>query len=171
MFLTLLITISLFDIYDLLIPGQHNHKCLPKSKENLILKGGQFESAGGGQFAPARTDFYVGTEVVNLDRQTLVKWNGLSSMSTTRRKFSKEFKAKVVLEALKERETLESLAKKYELQPTQISLWKTQAMSNFPALFSSDKPKDKENDVDVQQLYAQIGKLQVQNDFLKKKLQ
>lgn len=92
-------------------------------------------------------------------------------MSTTRRKFSKEFKAKVVLEALKERETLESLSKKYELQPTQISLWKTQAMSNFRALFSSDKPKDKENDVDVQQLYAQIGKLQVQNDFLKKKLQ
>jgi transposase-like protein len=92
-------------------------------------------------------------------------------MSTTRRKFSKEFKAKVVLEALKERETLESLAKKYELQPTQISLWKTQAMSNFPTLFSTDKPKDKESDVDVQQLYAQIGKLQVQNDFLKKKLQ
>ena len=92
-------------------------------------------------------------------------------MSTTRRKFSKEFKAKVVLEALKERETLESLAKKYELQPTQISLWKAQAMSNFPALFSSDNPKDKESDVDVQQLYAQIGKLQVQNDFLKKKLQ
>ena len=55
---------------------------------------------------------------------------------TTRRKFSKDFKAKVVLEALKERETLESLAKKYELQPTQISLWKSQAMNNFSALFS-----------------------------------
>jgi transposase len=37
---------------------------------------------------------------------------------TKRRKFSKDFKVKVVLEALKERETLESLAKKYELQPT-----------------------------------------------------
>lgn len=92
-------------------------------------------------------------------------------MSTTRRKFSKEFKSKVVLEALKERETLESLAKKYELQPTQISLWKTQAMNNFSALFSVETPKDKGNEVDVQQLYAQIGKLQVQNDFLKKKLQ
>lgn len=45
-------------------------------------------------------------------------------MSTSRRKFSKEFKAKVVLESLKERETIESLARKYELQPTQISLWK-----------------------------------------------
>jgi transposase len=87
---------------------------------------------------------------------------------TTRRKFSKDFKAKVVLEALKERETLESLAKKYELQPTQISLWKSQAMNNFSALFSQEK--EKENEVDVQQLYAQIGKLQIQNDFLKKKL-
>lgn len=89
---------------------------------------------------------------------------------TTRRKFSKDFKAKVVLEALKERDTLESLAKKYELQPTQISLWKSQAMNNFSALFSQEKEKDKENEVDVQQLYAQIGKLQIQNDFLKKKL-
>jgi len=87
---------------------------------------------------------------------------------TTRRKFSKDFKAKVVLEALKERETLESLAKKYELQPTQISLWKSQAMNNFSALFSQEK--EKENEVDVQQLYAQIGKLQIQNDFFKKKL-
>ncbi|MFV0470669.1 MAG: transposase [Paludibacteraceae bacterium] len=46
-------------------------------------------------------------------------------MSTIRRKFSKEFKSKVVLESLKERESLESLAKKYELQPTQISLWRS----------------------------------------------
>jgi transposase len=66
---------------------------------------------------------------------------------TTRRKFSKDFKAKVVLEALKERETLESLAKKYELKPTQIFLWKSQVMNNFSALFSQDKEKDKENEV------------------------
>jgi len=87
---------------------------------------------------------------------------------TTRKKISKDFKAKVVLEALKERETLESLAKKYELQPTQIPLWKSQAMNNFSALFSQEKEKDKANEVVVQQLYAQIGKLQIQNDFLKK---
>jgi len=89
---------------------------------------------------------------------------------TTRRKFSKEFKSKVLLEALKERETLEGLSKKYELQPTQISLWKTQSMRNFSNLFSKDNEKDKEEDVEIQQLYAQIGKLQVQNEFLKKKL-
>jgi len=93
-------------------------------------------------------------------------------MSTKRRKFSKEFKAKVVLEALKERETLESLAKKYELHPAQITLWKTQAMSNFPALFNSgEKSQNQDKGVDLEELYAQIGKLKVQNDFLKKKLQ
>lgn len=92
-------------------------------------------------------------------------------MSKSRRRFSKDFKAKVVLEALKERETLESLAKKYELQPTQISLWKSQAMNNFGSLFGTEKAEaNKGEDVDVQQLYARIGKLEIQNDFLKKKL-
>ncbi|WP_144283901.1 transposase [Chryseobacterium echinoideorum] len=41
---------------------------------------------------------------------------------STRRKFSKEFKSKVVLEALKKRTTIEEIAKKYELQHSQISL-------------------------------------------------
>ena len=87
-------------------------------------------------------------------------------MSTNRRKFSKEFKAKVVLESLKERETLESLAKKYELQPTQISAWKAQAMKNFANVFSTDTVSEKEKGVDTQALYAQIGELKVENDFL-----
>ena len=92
-------------------------------------------------------------------------------MSTTRRKFSNEFKTKVVLESLKERETLESLAKKYELLPTQISAWKAQALQNFGQVFTSDKPEKKENAVDIDKLYSQIGQLKVENDFLKKKLQ
>ena len=91
-------------------------------------------------------------------------------MSTTRRKFSKEFKAKVVLESLKERETLESLAKKYELQPTQISMWRSQALKNFSNVFSNEVPDDKEVVNQTQVLYAQIGQLKVENDFLKKKL-
>ena len=41
-----------------------------------------------------------------------------------RRKFSADFKVKVVLEALKERSTIEELARKYELHPNQIGIWK-----------------------------------------------
>ncbi len=91
-------------------------------------------------------------------------------MSTKRRKFSKDFKAKVVLESLKERETLESLAKKYELQPSQITTWKAQALENFSKVFSKDSSDEKDKDVETQILYAQIGQLKVENDFLKKKL-
>ncbi|SHM60896.1 hypothetical protein [Flavobacterium xanthum] len=52
-------------------------------------------------------------------------------MSRTRRVFGKDFKAKVVLEVLRETETLEVLAKKYELLPTQISIWKAEAIKNI----------------------------------------
>lgn len=92
-------------------------------------------------------------------------------MSTTRRKFSKEFKSKVVLESLKERVSLEVLAKKYELTPTQISTWKSQALKNFGNLFSADSSEQKDKGVETQILYAQIGQLKVENDWLKKKLQ
>ncbi|GBU08862.1 transposase [Bacteroidales bacterium] len=90
---------------------------------------------------------------------------------TTRRKFSAEFKSKVVLESLKERESLESLSKKYELLPTQISAWKGEALKNFAQVFSKEKASSSSNTVDTQILYAQIGELKVANDFLKKKLQ
>ena len=45
-------------------------------------------------------------------------------MRNQRRKFSSEFKTKVALEALKERETLSELAKRFELHPNQISQWR-----------------------------------------------
>jgi len=91
-------------------------------------------------------------------------------MSKTRRNFSKEFKAKVVLEALKEQETLEVLAKKFELLPTQISLWKAEALSNFSNVFGVEKVSKDKQSVDIQVLYAQIGEQKVQIDYLKKKL-
>jgi transposase len=89
----------------------------------------------------------------------------------SRRKFTAEFKAKVILEALKERSTIEELARKYELHPTQINNWKREAVANMAAVFSADKTEgsaDKEQQ--TEKLYAQIGQLKVENDFLKKKL-
>jgi transposase len=50
-------------------------------------------------------------------------------MKKQRRKFSKEFKVKVVLEALKERHTLSELSQQYELHPNQISAWKQDFLS------------------------------------------
>lgn len=92
----------------------------------------------------------------------------------TRRKFSAEFKAKVVIEALKERQTIEELARKYELHPTQISLWKKEFLENASSVFkTTDQSKDdeKKQSQHTELLYAQIGQLQVQNNWLKKKLE
>lgn len=91
-------------------------------------------------------------------------------MSKSRRVFSKDFKAKVVLEALKEKNTIEALAKKYELLPNQISMWKSEAVKNISAVFSVEKSVAKKNEVPQEKLYARIGELTLENDFLKKKL-
>ena len=88
----------------------------------------------------------------------------------SRRKFSSNFKAKVVLEALKERSTIEELARKYELHPTQINLWKKEAMSKLSQVFGSRDEGEDKTEEQTEKLYAHIGQLKVENDFLKKKL-
>ena len=91
-------------------------------------------------------------------------------MSRTRRTFGKDFKAKVVLEALKEKDTIEVLAKKYELLPNQISLWKAEAIRNLSAVFSAEKAVVAKDEIPIEKLYALIGQLTLENDFLKKSL-
>ena len=56
-------------------------------------------------------------------------------MKKNRRVFSSEFKSKVVLESLKERETLASLAKKFEIHPQQITDWKQRFLSGLRDFF------------------------------------
>ncbi|MFN3343288.1 MAG: transposase [Flavobacteriales bacterium] len=90
----------------------------------------------------------------------------------TKRKFSAEFKAKVVIEALKQRYTIEEIARKHELHLTQIATWKKAFLANSSAAFGGDKEDDshKEKEIETEKLFAQIGQLKVENDFLKKKL-
>jgi transposase-like protein len=86
---------------------------------------------------------------------------------STRRKFSSTFKAKVALEAVKGQLTIAELAKKFDVNQVIIARWKAEFISNMSAVFEkSDKPE--EPDVDTQELYAQIGQLRVEKEFLKK---
>ncbi|WP_426063189.1 transposase [Flavobacterium sp. DSP2-3-1] len=91
-------------------------------------------------------------------------------MLRTRRTFGKDFKARVVLKALKEKDTIEVLAKKYELRPNQISMWKTDAIRNLFAVFSAEKTVVAKNEIPSEKRNAQIGQLTLKNDFLKKSL-
>lgn len=90
-------------------------------------------------------------------------------MKTGRRKFDSAFKAKVAIEAFKERETLQQLALKYELHPNQISQWKQEFIEKSAQVFENKPPKEAAQE-SVSELYQKIGKLEMEKEFLKKNL-
>jgi transposase InsO family protein len=59
-------------------------------------------------------------------------------MKPKRRNFTSSFKTKVVLEALKERETIQQLGVKYAVHPNQITTWKKKFLENADAAFGQD---------------------------------
>ena len=87
-------------------------------------------------------------------------------MKRSRRKFSSAFKATVAIEALKERESLAELSKRFEVHPNMLSKWKKEFLANASAAF--DGNQSEESEVDPEKLYAKIGQLEIENDFLKK---
>lgn len=89
-------------------------------------------------------------------------------MKKSRRKFSSAFKARVAIEAIKERESLQELSKRFEVHPTMISKWKMEFLEKTKDVF--DTKSEKESEVDVDKYHAKIGQLQMENDFLKKSL-
>lgn len=91
-------------------------------------------------------------------------------MKSKRRKFSAQFKAKVAVEALKERESLSELSKRFEIHPNMISKWKNEFLENSSTVFEKQRDTEQETVPDPERLYAKIGKLELENDFLKKSL-
>ncbi len=92
-------------------------------------------------------------------------------MTTQRRQHSGEFKAKVVLEALRGERTLNELAAEYGVHPIQITQWKKVALEALPKLLSRRRgTKAKEEEALKAALYQQISQLKVELDWLKKKV-
>ena len=91
-------------------------------------------------------------------------------MGQKRKNHSKEFKAKVALEAVKGMHTLSELASRYKIHPTQIGQWKKQLMEGAPQLFErgySSAVSDEEKL--TAPLFQEIGRLKMEVDFLQKK--
>ena len=77
----------------------------------------------------------------------------------TRRKHSATFKAKVAIDAIKESETIESLAKRYELSPSKITEWKDEFLKNASQAF--EKPSDSKRDLKKVKQENEIGRAHV----------
>ncbi len=87
-----------------------------------------------------------------------------------RKVFSAEFKAKVAMEALTGRKTINEIAGIHEVHPNQVTSWKREAQEGLKALFERKRGRRSlDDDRDTDALYSQIGRLQVQVEWLKKK--
>jgi transposase len=92
-------------------------------------------------------------------------------MTKTRRKIDAALKAKIALEALREQATVADLAQHYEFHPNQIYAWKKQLLDNAARAF--DPKVGAESELRAQKtvadLYAKIGQLTVERDFLSRR--
>jgi len=86
-----------------------------------------------------------------------------------RRKHSAEFKRKVAIEALKEQKTLAQIAKEYQIHPIQVSEWKRQLLDGCVRAFESGVIRDT-REAEIEVLERKVGRLTIENDYLKKKL-
>jgi putative transposase len=91
-------------------------------------------------------------------------------MGNQRRQFSAAFKAKVALETIKGQRTVQEISSTFEVHPSQVTQWKRQALEQLPGIFSADRSHlDRADEELKEELYQQIGRLQMELAWLKKK--
>ena len=68
--------------------------------------------------------------------------------------------------------TLQEIAKKYDVHPNQISLWKKQAIENLPEIFERPNKKtesERQAETQYDEALKTLGSMKIENEFLKKK--
>ena len=87
-----------------------------------------------------------------------------------KKRYTAAYKAKIVTELLKEEKTLAQLSSESGVSTKQLTRWKNYALAEMPRLFEikSDKTKEK-YESKLNELYAEIGRLTTQVNWLKKK--
>jgi len=90
-----------------------------------------------------------------------------------RKKYTTKKKAQIVLEILKEERSIAQIASEYGIHPNQLYKWKTQALDGLPGLFEGERKTEKvlraAHERELNELYAEIGRLTTQLTWLKKK--
>jgi transposase-like protein len=92
-------------------------------------------------------------------------------MAGSKKRHPAAFKAKVALEAAKQTKTAAELAKTFQVHPVQISQWKKQLLDNIESLFRDGRRHEREEEQARQaELFEQIGRLNMEVEWLKKRL-
>lgn len=93
-------------------------------------------------------------------------------MAGKRKSHSVSFKAKVAIAALREQETVAQLSSRFGVHASQIHQWKRLVLEGAEGLFSVvGRPKKGDSDeVAVDELYEQIGRLKMELEWVKKKV-
>lgn len=90
-----------------------------------------------------------------------------------RKKYTAKKKAQIVLEVLKEERSIPQIASAYGIHPNQLYRWKAQALEGLPNLYEDERKTEKAmqaaHERELEELYAEIGKLTTQLNWLKKK--
>jgi len=90
----------------------------------------------------------------------------------TKNRHSTSHKAQIVLEVLREEKTIRKIASAFGVHLNQLHRWKKQAIEEFPKLFEDDqkseRAKEAERERQLQELYAEIGRLTTQVNWLKR---
>ena len=87
--------------------------------------------------------------------------------------YTNKFKTKIVLEILREEDSLSVIGSRYSIATSTLSCWKEQFLKNADIVFNSDKSskelkeKLKEAKKKEEKLYNQIGKLTTQVEWAK----
>jgi transposase-like protein len=98
-------------------------------------------------------------------------------MGKTRKSYSASFKAQVVQEAMSEEKSYGQIASEYGIHPTMITKWKQMALKAMPATFTDEGHAGErltqlqaQHDRETHDLYAEIGRLTTQVNWLQKKI-
>ena len=90
-----------------------------------------------------------------------------------RKRLSASKKAQIVLEAIREEKSVAQIGTENSIHPYQIHKWKKQALEDFAQLFEDDRQgeraREAEHERQLNELYAEIGRLSAQLSWLKKK--
>lgn len=90
-----------------------------------------------------------------------------------RKQYPPTFKAKAVLELLKEEKTLSQLAGEYQVHVNQLRDWRQRLLDELPQIFSRERQVSeselKKRDQLIEQLYGEVGRLTTELNWLQKK--